>query len=57
LLIGLRQEFIDDEPDDRGAAFAQLFKRLAMPGLGGVDQQAGWSLLRTLTAPSRLTRL
>jgi hypothetical protein len=57
LLIGLRQEFIDDEPDDRGAAFAQLFKRLAMPGLVGADQQAGWSLLRTLTGASRLTRL
>lgn len=57
LLIGLRQQFIDGEPDDRGAAFAELFKRLAMPGLVGVDQQAGWSLLRALTTASRLTRL
>jgi hypothetical protein len=57
LLTGLRQHFIDDEPDDRGAAFAQLFERVVMPSLRGAEQQAGRSLLRTLTATSRLTRL
>ena len=57
LQAGLREEFIDYEPDDHAAAFAELFMRRVMPGLFGVDQQAGWSLLRTLTAPSQLTRL
>jgi hypothetical protein len=57
LLTGLRQHFIDDEPDDRGAAFARLFERLIMPSLRGAKQQAGRSLLRRLTATSRLTRL
>jgi hypothetical protein len=57
LLIGIRQHFIDDDPDDRGAAFAQLFERLVMPGLRGPKQQAGRELLGTLTTTSRLTRL
>jgi hypothetical protein len=57
LLTGLYQEFIQDDPDDRGATFAELFEGLIMPGLVGADRRAGRSLLGTLTAISPLTRL
>jgi hypothetical protein len=57
LLTGLYWEFIQDDPDDRGAAFAELFERLIIPGLVGSDRHASRSLLRALTATSPLTRL
>jgi len=57
LLAGLYEEFIQDDPDDRGATFAGLFERLILPGLVGPGRQPARSLLRTLTATSPLTRL
>jgi hypothetical protein len=33
LRIGLRELFLDDDPADHAAAFAGLYRRLALPGL------------------------
>jgi hypothetical protein len=56
LRVGLRREFIDDDPDDRAAAFARLFRRRVMPGLRGADEQErAWRLLLALAAEPQLS--
>jgi len=48
LTLGLREAFLDREPADRAALFADVLRRLALPGLCGGDPAKATALLGAL---------
>lgn len=53
LAIGLRAEFLDREPRGGAAAFADVYRRLALPGMSGDDLKQATTLLDGLCAATR----
>lgn len=45
LLLGLREVFLDGKPDDPDAEFAGVYRRLALPVLGGETREQALAVL------------
>ena len=50
LLLGLREAFLDDQPRDRVGAFADVYRRLALPVLDGETTERAKAVLDSLPA-------
>jgi hypothetical protein len=48
LRIGLHDRFLDDEPADHAAVFADAYRRLALPGLDSEARESAEPLLQHL---------
>lgn len=48
LLLGLREAFLDGKPDDRAAAFADVYRRLALPGMDDAGRGKAEAVLGSL---------
>jgi hypothetical protein len=48
LRVRLREAFLDGQPQDPAAAFAYVYRRLALPGLDDADKERAEALLSDL---------